>query len=70
LLSIWFYAWVARFGFSSVSARLEGYAKGVSLNLAMLQGSMILLCRVCIGDKRERIVLAEAVTLRQDGTRP
>jgi hypothetical protein len=31
---------------------------------------MIWLCRVCIGDKHERIALAEAVARRQGRTRP
>jgi hypothetical protein len=36
----------------------------------MPQGSIIWLCRVCIGDKHKRIALAEAVALRQGTTQP
>jgi hypothetical protein len=50
--------------------RLDGHSKRVSLNAAVPQGSMIWLYRLCIGDKREMIALAKAVTLRQGRTRP
>jgi hypothetical protein len=50
--------------------RLEGHLKGVSLDAAVLKGSMIWLYRLCTGDKCEIIALAEAVTLRQGRTRP